>query len=1268
MDLNQAIQQIKETINIEEEIGSFVNLQRKGKLYLALCPFHNEKTPSFTVDPNKNGFKCYGCGEYGDVLNFLEKHEGLNSKEAAEYLISRYNLSISIDKSEQSEKQRSERENIQIVTNFAVKHFINNLKKNGQTGYTYLLQRGFTDETIRKFFIGFAKNEWDDLHNTAQKQGYDIETLKKAGYLSEKNGKTFDKFRNRVIFPFLSLTGKPNGISARTIDDDQDAKYMNTPNNGLFDKSRAVFGLYQAKKAIMKNERVFFMEGQTDVMSWSQSGIENVVAGSGTALTQAQIRMIKRFTNNIVLVMDGDNAGFNAAKKDIELLHKEGMEVYVFALPADYDPDSYMKEVGVQEVQSKIESEIKDAIDFLISQYKTNTGSDAIKESKAVNEMADAVKVIPDAALREGYARKIENFFQWEKDKIYNIIENDVPDFEKEIPKKGFMGLSEVGEAIQERKAVFLYPDKEQWMQEFTNGKPNSIIPGKKIRAKDVKTLRQFTTVAYWDTEIKKIFDANEKDTETITFLKTLVSYGFDVSIFRETTEVNENPYISFIDWYIMKLVAAIDHRGSTKTRAIEQSAEIISFLPQSDRMIKIETVKEIFKERNLKFSVTDYRKILNNYLKKNKTDDASSVTIEVDNPHNLGEGQMNDLRNYGIYFKDNKMFFETQSGIKDMSNFIMEPVLHTISTNNSRKLFKLENTNGEKATITVSTQEMNNLTNFLCAVEEKGNFVFEGTKFQLMRLKKYLYDKTIYSKELENIGWQPRPQFWAWANGIATTNNEFIPIDDYGLVSYDNQNYYLKPYSAEFADDPNVFVNERKFQYVTSDVTLSDWAMVFTKVFGEKSKLSIAAFMTSIFSDFIFARLGSLPIINLFGVKGTGKTEQAKSIISMFGHDLETYNLRKVTPHAASHSLKKFINGMVLFDEYKNNIGSMWLGFLISLYNRYGKIRGTIKEGAEVEKIPVNSMVFLAGQEIPNADPALFSRVIYLSYHNPKRDQDAKTNFNKLKEYDEKGKAHIISEILQYRDTIEENYMKNFYDIEKELTEKLPYAEDRIIKNYATVITTYSILQDKFNLHFDAENLKEIAVDCIKEQMNILNRSNELSVFWNAFMSSIEQDKIIPGWNYKIKSMDEITVTKDGKKEYYPFKDGPRKILLIRWEGLYNIIEKELKGVTDNQMGEESVSFYLEKSPYFLGKKSSERFKRNRRHTDIDSGEHVYKVTQAYAFDYNKIGIDLEQGDNSLTDDDNKQDEGNNTKKKENTEKQKPKEDTDDPNPELPF
>jgi DNA primase len=422
------IDRILDAANIVDVVSEFVTLRKRGINYVGLCPFHTDKTPSFYVSPAKNICKCFACGEGGTAVHFIMKHEQLNYFDALRYLAKKYNIEIQERELTDKEKQKkSDRESMLIVNSWAQQYFTTQLYEHveGKTvGLRYFAERGFREDTIRKFQLGYSLDKRDALYKEATKNGYKKEFLEKTGLvIAYDNGWVNDRFRGRVIFPVHTLSGKVVAFGGRVLKkDEKTAKYVNSPESEIYHKSNELYGIYFAKQAIVKEDRCFLVEGYTDVISMHQAGIENVVASSGTALTQGQIRLIHRFTSNITVLYDGDAAGIKAALRGIDLLLEDGMNVKVVLLPDGEDPDSFARKHNASQFSEFIKQSETDFIRFKTRLLLDDAGTDPIKRSSLITDIIRTVAIIPDNIARSIYIRECSAMMEIDEQVLLNEV------------------------------------------------------------------------------------------------------------------------------------------------------------------------------------------------------------------------------------------------------------------------------------------------------------------------------------------------------------------------------------------------------------------------------------------------------------------------------------------------------------------------------------------------------------------------------------------------------------------------------------------------------------------------------------------------------------------------------------------------------------------------------------------------------------------------------------------------------------------------------
>lgn len=424
----ETVQKILDTARIDEVVGEFVHLRKRGVNMLGLCPFHNEKTPSFTVSPAKGIFKCFGCGASGSSVGFVMEHEQLSYPDALRYLAKKYNIEIAEE--EQTAEQiaaNNEREGMLQLSNFAAEYFQQQLHETEEgkaIGLSYLVGRGISPAMIKKFQLGYSPDAWTAFTDHGLKQGYKLEIMEKTGLTIVKSAdKRFDRFKGRVMFPIHSITGHVIAFGGRTLSQDKkQAKYLNSPESPLYHKSKVLYGIAFARHAMIKHDNCFLVEGYTDVISMFESGVENVVASSGTSLTTDQIRLIKRFTPNITVLYDGDAAGIKAGLRSIDMILSEGMNVKVVRFPDGEDPDSFARAHSSSELAEYLATQAQDFMHFKVSLLTAEGLHDPIQRAKVIKEVVESIAAIPDPIVRQVYVKEAAQWLDMPEESMQNEL------------------------------------------------------------------------------------------------------------------------------------------------------------------------------------------------------------------------------------------------------------------------------------------------------------------------------------------------------------------------------------------------------------------------------------------------------------------------------------------------------------------------------------------------------------------------------------------------------------------------------------------------------------------------------------------------------------------------------------------------------------------------------------------------------------------------------------------------------------------------------
>ncbi len=559
------IDRILDAAQIVDVVSEFVTLRRRGVNYIGLCPFHNEKTPSFSVSPSKGLCKCFSCGKGGNVVHFIMEHEQLSYYEALKWLARKYNIEVKERELTEEEKQASNlRESLFVVNQFASEYFQNvlyNVEEGQRIGMTYLRSRGFRDDIIKKFQLGYSTDNRDALARTAIEKGYKPEFLEKTGLCYRKDDGTLrDRFWGRVIFPVHTLSGKVVAFGGRVLNaatKNVQMKYVNSPESEIYHKSRELYGIYFAKQAMVRQDRCFLVEGYTDVISMHQSGIENVVASSGTALTSDQIRLIHRFTNNITVLYDGDGAGIKASIRGIDMLLEEGMNVKVCLLPDGDDPDSFARKHNATEYQAYINDHEVDFIRFKTDLLIEEAGKDPIKKANLITSIVKSISVIPDSITRNVYIRECSEMLRMEERVLVNAVgklkEQADENRKKEEQRKEYRARLQAEQQATQQAAVSTPPADAEVSGALASlsgadAPIESIVPGDELppMPEEGGVDSSYPPAPVEDNYISFIpAEGNEEELfykQEVDLMRMLIRYGEKVMCMAEDEEGNEIP------------------------------------------------------------------------------------------------------------------------------------------------------------------------------------------------------------------------------------------------------------------------------------------------------------------------------------------------------------------------------------------------------------------------------------------------------------------------------------------------------------------------------------------------------------------------------------------------------------------------------------------------------------------------------------------------------------------------------------------------------
>lgn len=626
----ETIEKVFDQARVEEVIGDFVQLKRSGSNMKGLSPFVNEKSPSFMVSPVKQIWKDFSSGKGGNSVTFLMEHEHFTYPEAIKYLANKYGIEVeeTIVTNEDIE-QANEKESMYLVSEFARDYFhktMLNTDEGQAIGLSYFKERGFSKDTIEKFQLGYSPDSWDAFTKEALGKAYKLEYLEKTGLtiVKQEDGKTFDRFKGRVMFPILSMSGRVLGFGGRILTNDKKAaKYLNSPESEIYHKSKVLYGIFQAKQAIAKQDNCYLVEGYTDVIQFNQSGIENVVASSGTALTPDQIRLVNRLTNNITVLFDGDAAGLRASIRGIDLILEAGMNVKVCSFPDGEDPDSFAKNNSYEVLKQYLDDNSKDFIQFKADLLVKEANNDPIKKAELIRDMVNSISKISDYIKREIYIKECS--------RIMDITEEVIRSTLAQIEKKD---LSDANKKFTEEKKVFEVHKNNENLQ------PAKIDILYELEQKIIELLlingsetEDFTETFLAEDEAGNLVEVKETNAYKVYEKIYLALQEDEIEL---SNPIFKTIYTDIINYYNQNIEFEIDKYISQTSPEIANKITSILMLEERDTLHKWESRKIVVEKKNINLAqnvtetILSYRwYLLNKVIEENKNNITADVTVD---------------------------------------------------------------------------------------------------------------------------------------------------------------------------------------------------------------------------------------------------------------------------------------------------------------------------------------------------------------------------------------------------------------------------------------------------------------------------------------------------------------------------------------------------------------------------------------------------------------------------------------------------------------
>lgn len=1217
-------EEIKDAIQIHDIIGDFITLKKKGINYTACCPFHNEKTPSFIVHPARGTFKCFGCGKSGDAIEFLREHEAMSFSEALVYIAGRYHVTVKTGESgPQYDEAEKRRDGIFAVLHWAGQQFSANLSENTQA-LAYLKERKL-DAAIDAFKIGYA-GTGNDLKQKAHQAGYSDEVLLLAGLLKKNNqGHLYDAFSRRIMFPFFDRSGRVIGFTGRLINAEKDKpKYLNSPETEVFKKSRFLYGLYQSKKEIMKAGECLLVEGQTDLISWHLAGIKNVVAGSGTALSEDQVKMILSLTTCLTIVYDGDPAGIKASVSNIRIPLQLGLDVYLVVLPTGEDPDSFVMKHGAEHLRNYIEDNRKDIVSFRTEMVREQIEKDPVQKAKLVKELVSQISLISDEETRGYLIADVAKKLEVNPDDLQKNLKKQLP--KVDAAEKGFYGLDASFEMIRESGFAYLLADPALVVTYHAEGKENAIsLPSGPLKKEDLFRLAKLTRNVKIE-GLSLVVDDQDAELPLAEAGRMLTEQGLRVEVCEDgsTDETVDDPaspvYIDFLDYYVRGLSYRLFRHPDTKRskRFVEMTAEFLSKLDNT--IIHIKT-NEIAK----KFGLTQgaFSKVLRPFVEKRKNlavQQQEHVVIDEQHyvfdiahlPEYVDQGF---FQRYGFFPAQNKagnkifyVFRTLDNTLVKVGNFYLEPLFQVYDldpTKNKRivELFHSELNTAEY--VEFKSGDMVELQQFKKFLWNNGGYIFtNGKPFHHEKILESIALKFPKCWEFATFGWQTEG-FFAFANGIIA-HNAFTHVDELGLVQFRGVTYYSPSFSKIYKDqraDNDRYEYDRYLVFRPEQRTSwAEWSTLMYKVYQYNNNGMWALLFTILSANrsIIFPIERFFTSLFFIGPTESGKSRIAESIRAPFMHGAPLFNLNSGTDAAFFTSLERFRDIPVIFEEYNDyQISDVkFQGLKAAVYDNEGKQKRKDASSRDIDVSKIYGCPVLLGQEGPERDDgALGNRVV--QKHVPRKENwtdEEVIIYKDLKTRESEGLSNIAMEIIRRRGIVQKHFAAYMRDAQKQVKSDIQREggtyQTRIINTVSLFIAMARMWEDHVKdlpLPFTYQEFYEDAKRQIVRQSEDLSSSNRLAIFFNTIGMLYAQGQIISGREFDISEEQSVTIIKSKtERELIPMDGGSAPVLFLIVNDVIQIYQKLHQS---ESLKINALRMYLKDHPAYIGQVNSHRF-----------------------------------------------------------------------------
>jgi len=1228
------IDRIQGAADIVKVIGKDVALKKQGVNYVGLCPFHNEKTPSFTVSPARGIYKCFSCGEGGNVISYLQKANGMSFPEAVRELGKQYGIDVpNVELTNEQRISQQEKESARIAIEEAHNLFCWNLKRSPE-GNEYLSDRNIKPAIVEQFGLGFAFSS-NELSKRMVQKGYNPKHLITCGvsYMDDQHT-LHDFFYNRIIFPFYDHLGNVIGFDGRDIrpipaDKSKPyIKYKNTGDTILFKKGSCLYGLYQARKSIIQKDKVYIVEGQMDVLQSFQSGLTNVVASSGCAFDERQRRLIHNITSNVVLLLDGDDAGIKSAIDKIPKFVKDEFVVKCVLLPVGKDPDDMAKIKGM-DFPKWVEEKETSYIDFL-GHTLFDPADDEYRKLAKTKTVLAIIMTEKEAIIREKLMGELYSFTGYSLEQLNQLTGSIQTPEEPEHFQPGFYGTEFIKEYIEkEEKIIHLTPDFHRFQTNIGEKQPWLFYYGLPSQGEIQNLMQLADRVIVHSPDMQCDGRSENSDCK---LMKEMFKFGLTVDV-MDNSEVPVGFLFFYISWYGDR-IRKDSPTPEVKNEYITRCAEMISYARESIQTINMEAWAKI-----LDLKTTALKDVLKPFNSERK----SRRKIERERGDIFNDLMYVDESNIPDYVLQNEeykkmldrfnfypllnndgipvsyMFKTDNTSYHRVSDFYMEPLFHVYSTNDeeNRRILRLNSLYDKKPKYvewpSTTFVKLTEIQKKLVCLD--GGYNFEnGTAVDYNRIWTYMSHKFPACTQIKVYGQQEEGCF-LFSNAILhQVDNEwqFEFCDDLGLMRDGDTLFYSPAFSKINLGrkDNDQFEQERFLAYTDTPAkkrtTFEHWASLMNEVYqiNDNGKWAIIfAIMCAFRSDIHPLMNRTFTSLFFVGPTESGKTQIAVSIRSLFIRpEAPAFNLTSGTDAAFFSILEKFRDVPQIYEEYNDEMISdaKFQGLKDVTYDSNGKQKRKSATTNDIETSKVNAPVIILGQEVPQKDDnALTNRVILCEVpKSPKlREEHAVEIFQELKDYERAGLSYLLVDILKLRPLIREHFSEVWKRTSRELQQRLESItgsksgdQARITNTVSMFVTTLKIVENyapHIKLPFTVEEFIPIAVEKIRSQVDMIIKTDKLATFFNTIDYLLDKGTVKYGRDYKIVRPGRNIKLKDSQEYVLPSTD--TSIIYMRLSTLHSIYSSAIGTKEAFTLG--TIQQNLRSSPAYIGMVDSTKF-----------------------------------------------------------------------------